>query len=93
MKHGGQNPIEPARLKLNIIHGPYVDNFRDIYKLFNKKKIAYKIKNSNQLLNITKNLLKTKKNRKINLEKIGNLILKKSIIELMNIYKNEIKKA
>ena len=93
VKHGGQNPIEPARLKLNIIHGPYVDNFRDIYKLFNKKKIAYKIKNSNQLLNITKNLLKTKKNRKINLEKIGNLILKKSIIELMNIYKNEIKKA
>ncbi len=93
VKHGGQNPIEPARLKSIIVHGPYVDNFRDIYKLFNKKKIAYKVINSNQLLNITKNLLKTKKNKKINLEKIGNLILKKSIIELMNLYKNEIKKA
>ena len=38
VKHGGQNPIEPARFKLNIIHGPNIDNFKDIYKLFNKKK-------------------------------------------------------
>ena len=93
VKHGGQNPIEPARFKLNIIHGPNIDNFKDIYKLFNKKKIAYKITNSNQLRSITEKLLIIKKKNKINLEKIGNLILKKSIVEVNKIFKDEIKKA
>ena len=29
--HGGQNPIEPARLGCAILHGPNVHNFKDIY--------------------------------------------------------------
>jgi 3-deoxy-D-manno-octulosonic-acid transferase len=29
--HGGQNPIEPARLHVPILHGPHVGNFRDVY--------------------------------------------------------------
>ncbi len=29
--HGGQNPIEPARLGAAILHGPYVRNFADVY--------------------------------------------------------------
>ena len=93
VNHGGQNPIEPARFQLNIVHGPYINNFKDIYMLFHKKKIAHKITNSNQLINVVEKLLKTKKKREINLEKIGNLILKKSIIEIIDIFKNEIKKA
>jgi 3-deoxy-D-manno-octulosonic-acid transferase len=28
---GGQNPIEPAKLGIPIIHGPHVRNFRDVY--------------------------------------------------------------
>ncbi len=28
---GGQNPIEPAKLLIPVLHGPYVDNFRDVY--------------------------------------------------------------
>ena len=36
INHGGQNPIEPARFYLNIIHGPNVQNFKDIYKFFNR---------------------------------------------------------
>ena len=91
--HGGQNPIEPARFQLNIIHGPNINNFKDIYKLFNEKKIAFKVANQNQLLNTTQKLLKIKKKRKINLEKMGNLILKKSIVEIINIFNDEIKKA
>ena len=38
IKHGGQNPIEPAKYGLKILHGPNVHNFNDIYKEFNKKK-------------------------------------------------------
>src|SRR5437762_4550703 len=29
--HGGQNPIEPAKLGAAILHGPHVHNFADIY--------------------------------------------------------------
>ncbi|HMO29155.1 3-deoxy-D-manno-octulosonic acid transferase [Enterovirga sp.] len=29
--HGGQNPIEPARLGAAVLHGPEVTNFADIY--------------------------------------------------------------
>jgi 3-deoxy-D-manno-octulosonic-acid transferase len=31
IKHGGQNPIEPAKLGAAILHGPHVANFADIY--------------------------------------------------------------
>jgi 3-deoxy-D-manno-octulosonic-acid transferase len=31
--HGGQNPIEPAKLDTALIHGPYVHNFAEIYAM------------------------------------------------------------
>jgi 3-deoxy-D-manno-octulosonic-acid transferase len=31
IRHGGQNPIEPAKLGAAILHGPYVWNFADLY--------------------------------------------------------------
>jgi 3-deoxy-D-manno-octulosonic-acid transferase len=31
-QHGGQNPLEPARLTCAIISGPHVHNFTDIYR-------------------------------------------------------------
>ena len=93
VKHGGQNPIEPARFQIGIVHGPNINNFKDIYKLFNQKKIAFKITNLNQLKHIVKKLLTSKKRKKIGLEKIGHTVLKKSIIEIISIFKNEIKKT
>ena len=93
VNHGGQNPIEPARLNLDIIHGPSTYNFKDIYKLFNKKKAAYEIKNINELKNISFKLLKRKKTNKLNLTKMSNFILKKSETEILKMFKNEIKKA
>ncbi len=30
--HGGQNPIEPAKLGVPVLHGPHVANFADIYE-------------------------------------------------------------
>jgi len=34
--HGGQNPIEPAKLSTAIVHGPHVANFADIYAALDK---------------------------------------------------------
>jgi len=31
IRHGGQNPIEPAKLGAAILHGPHVWNFTDLY--------------------------------------------------------------
>ena len=52
VKHGGQNPLEPAKFGCKIIHGPYVSNFKEIYKslgsmgvskIFKKYKEGHKI--------------------------------------------------
>lgn len=37
IKHGGQNPIEPAKLDSAILHGPYVHNFANIYSELNRQ--------------------------------------------------------
>ncbi len=29
--HGGQNPIEPAKLGAAILHGPHIHNFSEVY--------------------------------------------------------------
>ena len=31
VQHGGQNPIEPAKLGAAILHGPHVWNFEELY--------------------------------------------------------------
>ncbi len=32
--HGGQNPIEPAKLGAAILHGPHTHNFTEVYRAF-----------------------------------------------------------
>ena len=93
IKHGGQNPIEPAKFGLKILHGPNVHNFNDIYKLFNKKKIAYKIRNLHQLINVSSKLLVVKKTNGASIKKLGDSILKKSVNEINKRFINEIKKT
>ena len=57
VKHGGQNPLEAARLGCKVIHGPHVNNFTEVYNLLNKIKISSKVKNINQAkLKILKSL-------------------------------------
>jgi 3-deoxy-D-manno-octulosonic-acid transferase len=34
--HGGQNPIEPARLETVVLHGPHVQNFAEIYEALDR---------------------------------------------------------
>jgi 3-deoxy-D-manno-octulosonic-acid transferase len=93
IRHGGQNPIEPAHFGLRILHGPNVQNFKEVYELLKKRKISYKVKNSKEIVNVTKKLLTLKKQTKIDLKSIGDSILRKSVLELNEILNNEIKKT
>ena len=93
INHGGQNPIEPARFGLSILYGPNVQNFKDIYHFFDKSKIAHKFTNTKQLINKSDKLLISKKNKKLNLAKMGNFILEKNLSEINKILNNEFKKT
>ena len=41
--HGGQNPLEAARLGNRIIHGPKVENFIEVYDFLYKQGVSTKI--------------------------------------------------
>ena len=82
---GGQNPLEPARFNCNILHGPNVSNFYEIYKLLDENKISFKINNQNQLTKKIKELLKKdirSKNINSKIKIIGEKILRETLIEL-----------
>ena len=73
VNHGGQNPLEPARHGCKVLHGPYIDNFRDIYNFLNQINVSRKIQSEKSL---TKNLEKLLKNKEITrsiINKIKNL--------------------
>ena len=63
--HGGQNPLEAARYGCNILHGPYVYNFLDIYFFLEKNKITTRINNSKLIANILDNFFSKKTRSKI----------------------------
>ena len=44
IKHGGQNPIEAAKLGAAILHGPHVWNFAEKYSALDKVHGAERIK-------------------------------------------------
>ena len=69
--HGGQNPLEAARYGCNILHGPYVSNFTDIYFFLEKNKIATKINNSKTIIKALNNSFSKKTKTKIIQKKIG----------------------
>ena len=83
--HGGQNPIEPAISGCNILHGPNIQNFREIYEYLKINKISSKVINKQQL---TKTLIKLfNQNKKSNNIKkrlmfIGKDILNKTYKEI-----------
>ena len=51
----GQNPIDAAKLRCRIYHGPYVYNFEEIYEILKKNNIARKIEG---LEDLSSNLIK-----------------------------------
>ena len=50
IKHGGQNPLEAARFGCKILHGPNVNNFKEIYNLLKQNNQSFKINSVQQLI-------------------------------------------
>jgi 3-deoxy-D-manno-octulosonic-acid transferase len=55
--HGGQNPIEPAKLGAAILHGPHVHNFEDVYAAIDMARGALMVKDSTALARAVSELL------------------------------------
>ena len=65
IKHGGQNPLEATRYGCNILYGPNIDNFKEIYKFLDKIKISNKVNNHHQLgYRLNKMFLKKQSSKK-----------------------------
>ena len=91
VNRGGQNPLEAARYGARILHGPNIDNFKDVYKTLSDLKISKRI-------NTTKELASSivfKKNKKLGkkIKKIGVKILKETINDLDKLIRNEFEKT
>jgi 3-deoxy-D-manno-octulosonic-acid transferase len=72
IKHGGQNPLEPARLGNYIISGRNVKNFKEIYAFLYNHKLSSSTSNILTMENII-------------LKKINNKISNKNIKKIINI--------
>ena len=84
IKHGGQNPLEPARLGNYILHGPNIQNFKEVYKMLSELNISTKANNISNMKKIIDRRIGYKQPTKIikKLNLIGNEILKKNLIEI-----------
>ena len=85
VKHGGQNPLEAVRYGCNIIHGPNISNFKEIYEFLKKKDVSNKVLDYKQLTSVLyKTLKKKNRSKKIiqNLHSVGVDILNKTYKEI-----------
>ena len=91
VNRGGQNPLEAARFGAKILHGPNIDNFKDVYKSLASLKISKKVSTSKELASA----IMFKRNKKLGdkIKKIGVKILKETINDLDRLIKNEFKKT
>ena len=90
---GGQNPIEAARLNCKIYHGPYVNNFAEIYEILNKNNISRKITSSdeltNNLIDDLENPSKETKSKSVKIKEIGHQTLNDTMKLVNNFIYNE----
>ena len=84
VKHGGQNPLEPAREGNYILYGPNISNFKEVYKMLNFLKIAKKINSIKEVKEIVLKRINFNQNNKakFKLKNIGNKILAKNLFEI-----------
>ncbi len=85
IRHGGQNPLEAARYGCKILHGPNIQNFKEIYNLLDKNNLCLKFHNINQLTSGVQRSFNQdmKIGKKINkLKKTGIKILNNTLAEI-----------
>ena len=84
INHGGQNPLEPARLGNYIMHGPNIQNFKEVYKLLKKLNVSTEVNNISKMQKIIIKKIGYKQSRVLNqkLFSIGKKIIKKNIFEI-----------
>jgi 3-deoxy-D-manno-octulosonic-acid transferase len=54
---GGQNPIEPAKLMVPIVHGRHVSNFREVYDALAAADAVTAVGDANELADVVKRLI------------------------------------
>ena len=89
IEHGGQNPLEATRYGCKVLHGPNINNFREIYNYLSSLKLSHKISNKSQTVNMLEKLFTNKNNSRkiqVKLKKIGYNILKRSYKEINKFY-------
>ena len=92
IKHGGQNPLEATRYGCKVLHGPHVENFKEIYDYLGKLELSSKVNHHLQLsVKLKRLLLKKNNSKKIQnrLNKIGDKILNDTYNEIYQFIKNE----
>jgi len=92
---GGQNPIDAAKLKCKIYHGPYVYNFKEIYEILEKNNIAKQIESyvelSNYLVEDLKSVQKKDAQIAYAINDLGQKTLTDTMKYINNFLFNEIK--
>ena len=85
---GGQNPLEAAKLKCKIYHGPYVYNFEEVYKILEANNVSKMVENYDELSNnLIKDLENPVKQKNQNSFSINNLA-EKTLADTMKLVKN-----
>lgn len=91
IEHGGQNPLEAAKYGCQILHGPNVWNFKEIYNLLEVHGVSNKITTTKQLSLKVEQIFNSKKNSKklqLKIKILGNKILESALNEI-NFYMNK----
>tara|TARA_Y100000741_G_scaffold232332_1_gene177511 strand:- start:161 stop:991 length:831 start_codon:yes stop_codon:yes gene_type:complete len=82
--HGGQNPLEPAREGNYILHGPHIENFKDVYAKLDKLKITTRVNSIKKMKFIVQEKINFLQSNNVNkkLKYLGNEILNKNLYEI-----------
>ena len=82
INHGGQNPLEAARLGNYILNGPNIENFKEIYEFLSKNNMSITTSNIDKIQKIIEKKLNKKISNlnKTKIVKIGEKILNGNMI-------------
>ncbi len=81
---GGQNPLEPAREGNYILHGPHIENFKEVYEILDELRITTKVKSIKNMKSAIRKKINFLKKNKVDkkLKYLGEEILNKNLYEI-----------